>query len=101
MVVFAAIYYFAQLLAVVIFVSVSLMTENLRGLRESLRHKIRTYDTKSFNLVVVEFANVLGQVCSPVLTFPLLKFKSLLFSSITETSVLDTIAKMFVLVQMF
>ena len=75
MVVFAVIYYFGQLLAVVIFVSVSLMRENLRGLRANLRHKIRTYDTKSFNLVVVEFANVLGQVCSPVLTFPLLKFE--------------------------
>ena len=75
MVVFAVIYYFGQLLAVVIFVSVSLMRENLRWLRENLRHKIRTNDTKSFNLVVVEFANVLGQVCSPVLTFPLLKFE--------------------------
>ena len=32
----------AQLLAVVIFVSVSLIRENLRGLRENLKHKIRT-----------------------------------------------------------
>ena len=32
----------AQLLALVTFVSVSLMRENLRGLRESFKHKIRT-----------------------------------------------------------
>ena len=43
MVIFAVIYYFAQLLAVVNFMSVSLIRENLRGLRENLRHKIRTY----------------------------------------------------------
>ena len=30
----------AQLLALVIFVSVSLVRENLRGLRENLKHKI-------------------------------------------------------------
>ena len=84
MVIFAVIYYFAQLLAVVIFVSVSLMRENLRGLRENLRHKIQTYDTKSFNLVVVEFANVLGQVCSPVLTFPLLKFELSAFFLVSQ-----------------
>ena len=33
---------FAQLLALVIFVSVSLLIENLRGLRENLKHKIRS-----------------------------------------------------------
>ena len=41
MVIFAVIYYFAQLLAVVNFMSVSLIRENLRGLRENLCHKIR------------------------------------------------------------
>ena len=42
MVIFAVIYYFAQLLAVVILVPVSLVIENLRGLRENLKHKIQT-----------------------------------------------------------
>ena len=32
----------AQLLAQVIFVPVSLVKENLRGLRDNLKHKIRT-----------------------------------------------------------
>ena len=50
MVIFAVIYYFAQLLA--IFVSVSLMRENLRGLRENLKHKIRPID-----VIVVEQAD--------------------------------------------
>ena len=36
----------AQLLARVIFVSVSLMRENLRGLRETLKYKIRAIDSK-------------------------------------------------------
>ena len=43
MVIFAIIYYFAQLLAVVIFVSISLKRENLRGLRENIKHKNRTW----------------------------------------------------------
>ena len=34
----------AQLLALVIFVSVSLVRENLRGLREKFKYKIRTLD---------------------------------------------------------
>ena len=34
----------AQLLALVIFVSISLMRENLRGLTEKIKHKIRTID---------------------------------------------------------
>ena len=34
----------AKLLALVVFVSVSLVRENLRGLREKFKHKIRTYD---------------------------------------------------------
>ena len=38
----------AQLLALVIFVSVSLMRENLRGLRENLKHKIRTLERKLY-----------------------------------------------------
>ena len=33
-------------MALVIFVSVSLMRENLRGLRENLKHKIRSIDSK-------------------------------------------------------
>ena len=45
MVIFTVIYYFAQLLAVVIFVSISLKRENLRGLRENLKHKIRTKES--------------------------------------------------------
>ena len=56
MVIFAVIHYFAQLLAVVIFVSVSLMRENLRGLRENLRHKIQT-------LVVGNDNNQTGNNC--------------------------------------
>ena len=35
-------------MAVVIFVSVSLMRENLRGLRENLKHKIRTLERKLY-----------------------------------------------------
>ena len=40
---FSVIHYFAQLLAVVLFESVSLMRENLRELRENLKHKTRAF----------------------------------------------------------
>ena len=39
----------AQLLAIFIFVSIPLMRENLRGLRENLKHKILS-QVKSFKL---------------------------------------------------
>jgi hypothetical protein len=41
-VIFAVIYYFAQLWSVVILVPVSLVIENLRGMRENLKQKIQT-----------------------------------------------------------
>ena len=39
---------------VVIFVSVSIVEENLRGLRENLNHNIRTQDTSGVIFEVVE-----------------------------------------------
>ena len=39
---------FAHLLALVIFVSVSLMRKFLRGSRENLKHKIQTYEHIDF-----------------------------------------------------
>ena len=39
---------FAQILARVIFVSVSLMKENKGGLKEKLKHKIQTYEHIDF-----------------------------------------------------
>ena len=39
----------AQLLALLVFVSVSLVRENLRGLRENLKHKIPTTDKRKCN----------------------------------------------------
>ena len=49
----------AQLLARVIFVSVSLMRENLRGLRETLKYKIRAIDSKHQDV-----GGDLNQICS-------------------------------------
>ena len=69
MVIFAVIYYFAQLLAVVIFVPVSLMRENLRGLRENLRQKSEPKSATS------KFMLNSASISSTVLSLVSLKFR--------------------------
>ena len=52
----------AQLLAVVIFVSVSLIRENLRGLRENLKHKIRTLELSRIPEAQVAFDKAIDAI---------------------------------------
>jgi hypothetical protein len=52
---------FAQLLALDIFESVSFVRENLRGLRENLKHKIRTLGGKHAKAYATNRPSILDQ----------------------------------------